>query len=56
MDNFTPESLGLYYQRMKANEFDTHEQLARVVWAVANGWKRTEKMDDSELKKMGVMD
>lgn len=40
-------------------QLDRQEQLARLVWAVANGWKRPVRMDrggDEILKKAGIME
>lgn len=49
MKNFTYPQLFLFYSKMKGFEADTLELQARLVWAVANGWKRPKKISAENI-------
>ena len=40
MENFTSTQLMFFYGKIKKCEFEFAELQARLVWAIANGWKR----------------
>ena len=44
MKNFTHPQLILFYGKTKKMEFDYAELQARLVWAIANGWKKPKQV------------
>jgi hypothetical protein len=58
LKNFTLGQLLLTYKFISKSDFDFAELQARLVWAIANGWKRPAGIEDSadKLTKMGVME
>lgn len=59
MRSFTYPQLGMMYAKIKEIEFDGSETLARLVWAVASGWKKQAPLKDeaavSALNKLGMV-
>ena len=57
MKNFTYPQLGLMYQKIKQLKFDFAELQARLVWAIANGWKKPQEGTSGieALKGLGSM-
>lgn len=59
MRSFTYPQLGLMYAKIQKVEFDRVEMQARLVWAVANGWKRAEPLKGDKaldkLKSLGMV-
>lgn len=57
MENYTLAQAGMAYGAMRQERFDAAEEQSRLVWAVANGWKRPVSVDEAseKLKKMGVL-
>lgn len=56
MKNFTYPQLGLVYQKIKNTEFDFAEMQARLVWAIANGYKKPTEIASgiTDLKNLGI--
>jgi hypothetical protein len=48
----TVEQVGLYYSKLKRAEFDYQELQARLVWAIANGWKKPQEVSEADLDKL----
>jgi len=47
------------YKALKKNEFDFAELQARLVWAIANGWKKPKDVSSGgldDLKKFGMLE
>lgn len=51
----TMDQLMLHYRVIVGAEFDKSYELARLVWAVANGWEKPKDTDIEELKRKGTM-
>lgn len=52
MKNFTFPQLFLFYGKMKKTEQDFAELQARLVWAVANGWKKPKQINADNLEAL----
>ena len=58
MKNFTHSQLILFYRKIKNKEFDVLELQARLVWAIANGWKKPKQISADNidaLKSTGML-
>lgn len=57
MENYTFAQACMAYGAIMRSRFDAAEQQARLVWAVMNGWKRPQTIDEAadKLKAMGVL-
>lgn len=57
MKNFDMKQLGHVYRKLHEVSENHVELQARMVWAVANGWKRPVPIEDAigDLEKKGIL-